>query len=370
METFMRRIYFCTFALVALLAATASVGSVAKASPNSASPDEGKALVYAPAPEAPASNTPCDRTCLNGFVDKYFDAMASRCTCNIALAPNVKYTENGQVVKPGEGIWKTFARRGTYRVYLADVSTGTVGFYGDFSEDQGLLQGVMALRLKVTSRRISEIEIVIAREQLRPKGGLGLNTAGVMTPRMIDEVQAKDFVSPDAALLEPIPSANRATPQQLSAVADAYFNAFSQHSAANAPFADSCSRRENGIDATGNANGPVVDPAQPSFRLFSQSCAGEIDRGFFSGVSKFRDRRELVIDSEQGLVLDLAMFDNEGNVKSVSISGVGNIAVPSEFLRPITYMSPELFKVENGKIREIEGVSWAVPYGMKSGWTE
>jgi len=42
--------------------------------------------------------------------------------------------------------------------------------------------------------------------------------------------------------------------------------------------------------------------------------------------------------------------------------------VPSEFLRPISYLAPQLFKIENGKIREIEGLSWAMPFGMPSGW--
>ncbi len=366
----MYKISLRLFALIALTAAAFTVAPIANASPNPNTPDDGKSLVYAPTPEAPASTTPCDRACLNSFVDKYFNAMASRCTCNIALAPNVRYTENGQEVKPGEGIWKTFARRGTYRVYLDDPAAGTVGYYGDFSEDQGLLQGAIAMRLKITDRRISEVEVVIARQELRPSGGLGMNTAGVMTPRLIDGVEPKGFVSPDVALLEPIPPADRATPQQLGSTVDRYFQAFSNHSDANSLFADSCSRRENGIDATGNANGPVVDPAKPSYRLFTETCAGEIDRGFFSGIDKFRGRRQLVIDSEQGLVLDLAMFDNPGNVKSVSISGVGDVAVPSEFLRPITYLAPELFKVENGKIREVEGLSWPVPYGMRSGWTE
>jgi hypothetical protein len=28
-------------------------------------------------------------------------------------------------------------------------------------------------------------------------------------------------------------------------------------------------------------------------------------------------------------------------------------------------MAPQLFKIEGGKIREIEGLSWAVPFGMR-----
>jgi hypothetical protein len=160
------------------------------------------------------------------------------------------------------------------------------------------------------------------------------------------------------------------TRDQLIAASDRYFDGFTQSSGSVVPFAEHCSRRENGIQATNNPDGPVVDPAQPSFRVFSQTCAQELDRGFFSALSKVGERRHWVVDDEQGLVLDLSAFDNEGNVKSVSVPGIGNVTVPRAFLRPITYVEPRLFKIENGKILEIEGLSWPVPYGMRSGWDQ
>jgi len=356
-----------TFSRIALLAALCVVICGVASPPSLAALDQGKSLVYLPPPASPASSTPCNRACLNAFVDKYFDALVSHCTCNVPFAPDVKYTENGEPVKPGEGIWKTFTGRGTYRVYLANPATGEAGYYGDINEFKTLL-GTMALRLKVKDRRIAEVEVVVARQQLRPKGGLGLNTAGIMTPKMIDELTPAGFVSPDSTLLEPVPAAERATREQLLTVTDRYFEAFSQNKGSAAPFADSCSRRENGFAATNNSDGPVVDPAQPAFRVFSGNCAQEIDRGFFSAISKVGDQRPLVVDVDQGLVLDLAFLDNEGNVKSVSVPGVGDVKVPAEFLRPITFVEPQLFKIEAGKIREIEGLSWPLPYGMRSGW--
>ena len=77
-----------------------------------------------------------------------------------------------------------------------------------------------------------------------------------------------------------------------------------------------------------------------------------------------RNARPLVVDEKQGLVLDLAFFDNEGDVKSVAVAGVGDVAVPAEFRRAFTVMAPQLFKIQGGKIREIEGLAWAVPFGM------
>jgi hypothetical protein len=356
-----------TFLRIALLGAL--FAAIFGAAPcGSARPDDGKSLVYLPAPVKPSSSAPCDRACLKGLVDKYFDALVSHCACGVAFAPDVKYTENGQAVKPGEGIWKTFTGRGTYRVYLADPATGDAGYYGDFNEFKGTLVGTLALRLKIRERRITEVEMIVAREQLRPQGGLGLNTAGIMIPKMIDELKPKGFASPDRSLIMPVPAAGRSSREQLIAVTNRYYEGFNEGKGSAVPFADRCSRRENGIAATNNSDGPVVDPAQPAFRVFSQSCAAEIGTGFFSALFKVGDQRPLVVDAEQGLVLNLAFLDNEGNVKSVSVPGVGDVKVPPEFLRPITYIEPQLFKIEAGKIREIEGLSWAMPYGMRSGW--
>jgi hypothetical protein len=355
----------CVLGSTVLLAIVAVSGA---ARPSRPAADEGKSLVRVPAPVTAASPGECDRDCLYAFVDKYFDAMLSRYPSTIGMAPEVKYTENEQIVKPGEGIWKTFAGRGTYRVYLADPATGQAGYYGDIREDGGLLLGVVALRLKVKEHRLAEIELITVREEIRPKNGLGLSTAGIMTPRMVDELDVKQFIVPSPVLLGPIGSpANRA---QLVGATTGYYRAFQQGQGSLAPVDAECFRRENGVMATNNPDGPVVDRAQPAFHLFSGTCATEMDRGFFSALWKVRDVRPLVVDEQQGLVLNLAFLDNEGDTKSVAVSGVGPVAVPVELRRPITFMAPQLFKIENGKIRAIEGLSWPVPFGMHSAWSD
>jgi hypothetical protein len=323
--------------------------------------DEGKNLTHTPMPAAPAIPGECNRECLYGFVDKFFDALTTRWPGNLAMAPEAKYTENEIEVKPGEGMWKTFSGRGTYRVYLADPANGEVGYYGDVTEFAGALQGVIALRMKIKDHRVTEIETITVREQKRPKGGLGLNTAGIMTPRTLDELDPKGFVSADVALLEPPHAAE--SREQLLGATKGYFEAYAQGKGSAAAFDAKCARRENGYAATNNADGPAPDKAMASFHLFSESCAGEIDRGFLPGIEKVRDARPLVVDEKQGLVLDLAFFDNEGDVKSVAVAGVGNVAVPVEYRRAFSFMTPQLFKIEAGKIREIEGISWAVPFG-------
>jgi hypothetical protein len=354
--------------LVLVLAAICAAASFAVASPNNAAPDEGKNLTRASYPLAPAVPGECNRECLYQFVDKYFDAMLSRCPCNLAFAPDAKYTENEIAVQVGEGMWKTFSGRGTYRVYLADPANGEAGYYGDITEDNGLLVGMIALRIKVKDHRVTELETITVRQQKRPKGGLGLNTAGIMTPRTMDELDPAGLISPGTALLEPLAAAE--TRDQLLAATSGYFQAYGQGKASLASFASQCSQRKNGIAATDNPDGPVPDKAQPSFHVFSESCAGEIDRGFFPALAKVRDSRPLVVDEKQGLVLNLAFFDDEGNIKSVDVAQVGAVAVPIEYQRPMTFVAPQLFKIEAGKIRAIDGLSWAVPFGMPSAWHE
>ena len=227
---------------------------------------------------------------------------------------------------------------------------------------------MIALRIKVKDHRITEIELITVRQEIRPKNGLGLSTAGIMTPRMLDELDPQQFIVPSPVLVAPIGSPENR--EKLVGTTKGYFDAFQQSQGSRVPFDAECFRRENGIMATNNPDGPVVDRAQPAFRLFSGSCATEMDRGFFSALWKVGDVRPLVVDEKQGLVLNLAFLDNEGDATTVAVQGVGPVAVPVELRRPITFMAPELFKIENGKIRAIEGLSWPVPFGMRSAWSD
>jgi hypothetical protein len=197
---------------------------------------------------------------------------------------------------------------------------------------------------------------------------LGENTAGIMTPLLIDEIDPADFISPAVSLLAPLSKEQQTPRAGMIDATQKYYQGYSAKDASEVPFAGNCSSRENGMATSNNPNGPVMDPSKPDFHAFGGSCAEELNQGYFAAIEKPRDVRTLIVDEQQGLVLNLALFDNEGDVKSVAVSGVGDVAVPRNFLRPITFLKPQLFKIESGKIREIEGLSWPVPFGMPSGW--
>ncbi len=48
---------------------------------------------------------PCDRACLEDFVDQYLDALVAHDSSRLPLAPNALYTENGQALAMNDAMW-------------------------------------------------------------------------------------------------------------------------------------------------------------------------------------------------------------------------------------------------------------------------
>ena len=62
----------------------------------------------------------CDRTCLEGVVEKYLAALVAHDPSRLPLAVNVRFTENGQELHLGDGLWGTTSGLGKYQLYVAD----------------------------------------------------------------------------------------------------------------------------------------------------------------------------------------------------------------------------------------------------------
>ena len=78
---------------------------------------------------AQAADTSCDRACLEGFIDQYLAALVAQDPSKLPLAKNARYTENGQELKLGDGMWGPTVTLGTYKLYFADPQAGQVGFF-------------------------------------------------------------------------------------------------------------------------------------------------------------------------------------------------------------------------------------------------
>ena len=67
-------------------------------------------------PVAVAAQSKCDRACLEGYVDRYLDAMKDHKVDPGLFAKTVIFTENGVRLPFGnEGLWYSMAGRGTYK---------------------------------------------------------------------------------------------------------------------------------------------------------------------------------------------------------------------------------------------------------------
>ena len=323
-------------------------------------------------PEAKAK--PCERDCLGGFVDKVLQAMMDHNPSHAPLAANVRYTENGQVLTAGDGLWGTASAiaiendglstlgrdSSAYRLYFADPATGEAAYFGAVNENG--TPGMLAMRIRVAGGRITDIEaLVVRREITGARGG----TMTLMRPLMLAEFDPKGFSEPEPALLA---GGEHWAPAIMAAAADRYFEGMQRSSSAGVPLGPDCVRRDNGVQTTGVAKTPPLDPKVPAFRPFALGCAAQLDSGFFRYVAKVRARRTLVVDEDRGLVLAVALVDHTGQAATLNASA-GPVTVPANLRTPSTDLMVAIFKMSDGKITRIETLERPVPYGMSSGWT-
>src|SRR3954468_12370106 len=145
----------------------------------------------------------CNRTCLEGLVNRYLDAVVAHDPGRLPLAADVKYTENEQLLDVGDGFWKTATARGNYNHYFADPVTGQAAWMGTMKEKAGAL--LMAVRLPAQVGRL----VQIASASFRAGGGGPNNIAAMNT-----------LGTPEALWLQPMPAAKRASSQQLIDIAN------------------------------------------------------------------------------------------------------------------------------------------------------
>ncbi len=291
----------------------------------------------------------CDRACLTGLVDQYLAALAAHDPGRLPLARVVRFTENGQELRLGDGLWGTASAPGKYRLYVADPEDGQVGLYGTVLEaDTPVL---MALRLKVDYGLISEIETIVVRS-----GGTG---SGLFPPA---GKTMEEKGTPRPQFLRTVPAAQRMSREDLVKVANSYFTGLGGNTGRNtAPFAPTCVRWENGVQTNSNPN---LRPNAKGFNVLALSCEDQQKSGFYPFVTAIRDRRFPVVDRERGLVMSFGFFDHNGRLKELHLTN--GETVPSPVRSPLTLEISELFQIDKGKIDQVEAVLQSVPYGMRS----
>jgi hypothetical protein len=291
----------------------------------------------------------CPRECLESIARKYLDALVQRNPSAAPLAEHVKFTENNVELRLGDGLWGTITGKGppATELLFADPEQGQVGFFGIVDEHG--VPGYIGVRLKVEDRKISEIETVINRIPPLPPGATPPPFA-IRTPKDLQHF---------AAMSDAVPAGERVSRGRLIDIANGYFSTLQQNDGQLfTPFAEDCSRLENGNITAGDPNSSYV-PA----RL---SCAEQFKRGAYRFDSELRARGFMLVDEERQLVLTRGFLDHNGVLTDFKLTD-GTPAV-SGFKTPSTLCLLELFKIRDGRIYRVETVYINVPYHMPPVW--
>jgi hypothetical protein len=285
----------------------------------------------------------CNRACLEGVIDQYLAAVVKHDPKGLPLSDDVVYTENAQVIKVGDGFWKTAEGLGNYKHIFADPEFGQVAMMGTMREAGGPI--LMSLRLRIELGRITEIESVY----FKPGGGGPNNIAAV------DAGKAEDI------WFKTIPPAQRLSRPEMIAIADAYFSGLQKNDGRGVngtgtyPFTNDCHRIENGSPTTNvpNVEGP-----------FALDCMGQFKMGYYFVVQAIHNRRYPLVDAERGVVWAHSVFD-QGTVNSGTLSD-GRAYSYRGFNRPGSILVTEAFLIDGGKIRRVEMIGPAATYHINS----
>ncbi len=284
----------------------------------------------------------CDRGCLTAIADTYLGAMVAHDPKRVAWADSVRFTENNVPLAIGDGIWGTITGLGSYKLYVVDEKAGEIGFFGQVQEPS--FPSLMAMRLKVVHKKISEAEMVILRMINEPKG--------IVWPNPILENKP--------VFTELLPAAKRRERERLISIANGYFDTLQLNDGTLfTEFSKDCDRVENGTKTTHNSK---VDFTS----VGALGCEEQFKQGNYRYDDRLRARRFPLVDVERGLVLAAAFIDHSGVLGEYTLTDGRVIKSPIRY--PHSFYLLELFKIDDGKIRQIESVFVTVPYGMGSPW--
>jgi hypothetical protein len=292
-----------------------------------------------------------DRGRLQAACDRVLDLIGSGEAAS-ALA-GARYTENGQLLPVGEGLWATADKVGPYAHLFLDPERAQAACFATLTE--GKTRSIMALRVALAGDAVREIEAIVARPALF--GGAGA---------FGDGAAALDASGgPDPAWHEAIHPSERTSRADLQRIADLYFAGLERNDGTGEyPFADDCVRIENGFCTTAVAPAPTAGktPYAEAFRALT--AKQQFESGYFAFVDRIRDRRFPVIDPELGTVFALAFFDHSGTVRDYRLAD----GTPRRGIdRPFSWMIAEAFRIERGLITRIEALMTECPYGMGAG---
>ena len=281
-------------------------------------------VAVAPQPYLRAQGGSCDRQCLADILTQYLNAMVTRNPASAPLAATVRFTEDAAPLTVGQGLWSSMVRLRPYRVDFIDVQAGVAAVHAVL-EEAGM-PILFAGRLKVTDRRISEIETMDVRSQAE---SMLFAPANLTTPSTV-------------MMYRPQPG-ERMPREAMVATAARYAAGLRAGSfvAADVPFAPGAYRFENGVRM-----------AVPGCTFQPPACEN-MKTQRFPTLPEVKERL-VAVDEEMGTVLFRLDF-GRGSLTGPAFAGKGVVTF-------------EAFKVYGGMVHAAEAIFKAAPLDAPSGW--
>lgn len=291
---------------------------------------------------------PCDRSCLVATAKTYLAALAAHDPAKAPLAPTLKYVENAEAMKAGEGLWKTASSvPSDFAIFVPDAVSEQIGFIGMLTEGDKPLQ--LGLRLKIEGGKITEAEHLVVRSFIN---------AGAL----------ENLRKPRPGLFAAVPPNERLSRELMLAIGMTYYDSLEQSDGSASPFADDCERHENGLITAGPGGGPAGPGGQPR-----QGCAAQLDSRAMSYIDSIDLRRVWIADPETGLAFGLSQFRHSMTMPNKEITVIGPNGERSKRkvdFAPFDLPAMHIFKIRGGRIHEIEALGTMRPYLSKNGWSD
>jgi len=196
-------------------------------------------IVAFAAASASAQAQGCTRDDPKGMIADYFKAVQTHDVSALPTAASVRITENGQVMQPGEGFFKSGGAVLLERDLIDTERCGTATVAVTNETVNGAqTMAVMAVRLKVDQEKVSEIETIVTREAEEKR---------FYNPQQLLETKDQDWATP-------LPPDKRLTREYMNDGANKYFDAFVKDPTVLPPFAARCDRWEGGTHTTPTGN--------------------------------------------------------------------------------------------------------------------
>jgi len=276
-------------------------------------------------PLAAQSAADCDRACLAGVMTAYLDSLVAHDARKAPLAGNARFTEDAKQLAVGDGLWKTATKIRPFRTDFLDPATGTAAAHAVVEESGTPV--LLAARLKVDGRRITEVETIVVRS--REEGALFAPEA---------------LAQPSAAMVTAPPAAGRMPRDALAEMALRYPAGLKVGSfeKSDVPFAPDAYRLENGVRMAG-----------PGCTFRPPSC---------------ENMRGQQLPTLAGIVAHVVAVDEQnGTVLLWMDFGPGSLPGPPG-AAPRSLVTFEAFKVYGGQVHAVEAVFEGMPPNTPSGW--